>query len=196
MQHTKIRASSYVTIQNCMVFVRIMAAGTATRLDTIKNKKSPQQAAGYWWQKGIRSKARSKLRGICPERDLIDGVFEGPNCPPAPNCAPARTRGARRAISARRRSSGVRTAVWPRQTDRSSIDPRGSERDGGPPSLWPPPLGNISGMGESGADNCEVPWDVAWGGLTARTGRTHSGVTDRPAREVGDNMVDTMPPEI
>ena len=84
----------------------------------------------------------------------------------------------------------------PGQTEMSSIDPRGSVRGGGPPSNWPPPFGNGRGISDRGAVDCALPWDGAWDGLTARTGRTHSGVTDRPEREVGDNIMVTMPPEI
>jgi hypothetical protein len=83
------------------------------------------------------------------------------------------------------------------QTERSSIDPRGNVRDGGLPSVWPPPFGNISGVGDNGETDCDAPpdrpVDVAWNGATARTGRTHSGVTDKLASEVGDNMMTTMP---
>jgi hypothetical protein len=58
------------------------------------------------------------------------------------------------------------------QTDKSSSDPRGNVRDGGPPSDGPPPPGKASGMGDSGAVDWELPWGVPDDGLTARTART------------------------
>jgi hypothetical protein len=77
-------------------------------------------------------------------------------------------------------------------TDRSSSDPRGNVRDGGPPSGGAPPACEVSGT--SGAADCERPCAVACVGFTSRTGRNRSAEPiDKLASEVGDSMANTIP---
>lgn len=80
-----------------------------------------------------------------------------------------------------------------RHTDRSSNEPRGSDREGGLPSGGAPPDGKVSGTAGGEPDGCERPDAGPGVGFTSRTGRSQSVPIDRPASEVGDNMANTMP---